>query len=248
MVEQMIWRVEHLVEIDSTNAWLARRAREGADEGLVVFADFQSAGRGRLERPWVAPARTSLLCSVLLRPSLEVDQVQLVVAAASLAARAALVRLCGLRPGLKWPNDLVVDDAKLAGTLAEVVADPGFAVVVGLGINLSEHPPELVATDVLAESSITMAARGLLDIVLEELEWRYALLESDEGRSRLRDEYRRALVTLGRRVVVERTNDLLEGEARDVDDSGRLIVDVDGVEVAVSTGDVVHVRPVGSAR
>jgi BirA family transcriptional regulator, biotin operon repressor / biotin---[acetyl-CoA-carboxylase] ligase len=120
-VERLTWRVEHLSEIDSTNRWLVERAKEGADEGLVVYADFQSAGRGRLERPWEAPARSSLLCSILLRPELDVDHLQLVVAAVALAARAALVRLCGLRPDLKWPNDLVVGPKKLAGLLCEVV-------------------------------------------------------------------------------------------------------------------------------
>ena len=239
----MIWRVEHLRDVDSTNSWLVERAKVGADQGLAVYADFQSAGRGRLERAWVAPAGTSLLCSVLLRPPLDVDQLQLVVAAVSLATRGALGRLCGVRPGLKWPNDLVVGDAKLAGLLAEVVTnDAGLAVVVGLGINLTDHPGDVAATDVLAESGVTIAARGLLDILFEELEWRYALLDGDEGRATLRDEYRRALVTLKRSVRVERTADVVVGVARDIDDNGRLIVDVDGVAVVVSSGDVVHVR------
>lgn len=239
-----MWRVEHLAEIDSTNQWLAQRAREGADEGLVVFADFQSAGRGRLDRPWHAPARSSLLCSILLRPALDVDSLQLVVAAAALATRAALVRLSGLRPQLKWPNDLVVDDAKLAGLLAEVVgAGEGLAVVVGLGLNLTDHPDDVPATDVRALTGVTISARGLLDILFEELEPRYARLDSDEGREELRGEYRGSLVTIGQRVRVERADDAVVGEARDVDASGRLVVDVEGTAMVFATGDVVHVRP-----
>jgi BirA family biotin operon repressor/biotin-[acetyl-CoA-carboxylase] ligase len=239
----MIWRVEHVAEIDSTNRWLAQQAREGADEGLVVFADFQSAGRGRLDRAWRATARSSLLCSLLLRPALDVDSLQLVVAAVALATRAALVRLSGLRPQLKWPNDLVVGDAKLAGLLADVVAvGEGLAVVVGLGLSLTDHPGDLPATDVRALTGVTISARGLLDILFEELEPRYARLESEEGRETLREEYRGSLVTIGQRVRIERSEDAVVGDAKDVDACGRLVVDVEGTEMVFSTGDVVRVR------
>lgn len=243
-MEQLIWRVEHLAEVDSTNHWLARRASEGADEGLVVFADFQSAGRGRLDRVWQAPARSSLLCSILLRPNLDVDSLQLVVAAVALATRAALVRLSGLRPQLKWPNDLVVDDTKLAGLLAEVVTvEQGLAVVVGLGLNLTDHPDDVAATDVRAVTGVTISARGLLDILFEELEPRYELLESAEGRDELRAEYRGSLATIGQRVRVERSGDAIVGDVTDVDECGRLVVNADGATMVISTGDVVHVRP-----
>jgi BirA family biotin operon repressor/biotin-[acetyl-CoA-carboxylase] ligase len=243
-MDHLIWRVEHFKEIDSTNSWLAAQARSGAPEGLVAYCDFQSAGRGRLDRQWHAPPRSSLLCSILLRPNLSVDQLQLVVGAVALSIRAALVRLCGLRPGLKWPNDLVVGDEKLAGLLAEIVTTPeGPAAVVGLGLNLTESPQDVAATDVLHETGITLSARGLLDIFLEELEWRYLEILHDHGRVELRREYERALVTLGHTVRVERADGDLVGEALGVDECGRLIVDVEGQEMVFSTGDVVHVRP-----
>jgi BirA family biotin operon repressor/biotin-[acetyl-CoA-carboxylase] ligase len=240
----MIWRVEHSREIDSTNDWLAQRARDSAPEGLVALSDFQSAGRGRLDRAWEAPARSALLCSFLFRPTFDIEQLQLVVAAVALAARASLVRLCGLRPDLKWPNDLMVGDTKLAGLLAEVIdTDHGRAVVVGLGLNLTNHPYPVASTSVLEATGITLSARGLLDIVLEELEWRYRQMDSEEGRDGLHREYQRSLATLGQRVRVERTRDVLEGEARAVDQFGRLIVVVDGHDVVFSSGDVVHLRP-----
>jgi BirA family biotin operon repressor/biotin-[acetyl-CoA-carboxylase] ligase len=243
-VEQLVWRVEHFKAIDSTNSWLSQRATDGAPEGLVALSDYQSLGRGRLDRQWHAPERSALLCSLLFRPSTEADQLQFVVAAVALSARAALVRLCGLRPGLKWPNDLLVEDRKLAGLLAEVVTTAdGLAVVVGLGLNLTASPDDVVATDVLAETGITLSARGLLDIVLEEIEWRYWQSQNDAGRADLRREYESALVTLGQQVRVERLNDVLVGMARGVDDAGHLVVEVDGVLMTFSTGDVVHVRP-----
>ncbi len=238
----MVWRVERLESVDSTNTHLRAQAEAGAPEGRVVVADFQSAGRGRHDRVWEAPERSSLLCSVLLRPALEARQRQWAVAAVALSARAALVRLCGLRVGLKWPNDLVVGDDKLAGVLAETSADG--AIVVGLGVNLTyDGPPQSPSTSVRRAAGITLEPEALLDIVLEEIERRRPLLEDVEGRDRLREEYRRALVTLGRRVRVEQASATLEGEARDVDDAGRLVVATAAGEVAVAAGDVVHVRP-----
>lgn len=240
----IVWRIEHFNEIDSTNTWLAQRALEGAPEGLVAVADFQSAGRGRLDRRWESPPGASLLCSILLRPDVAPDQLQLVVACVALAARAALVRLSGVRPALKWPNDLIVGDAKIAGLLAEIVAvDERLAVVVGIGVNLThEGPANVVSTSVRAESGVTITPPALLDILLDELEARRALLDSSDGQAILRDEYQRALITLGLLVRVERTNDVLVGLATSVDEFGQLIVVVDGEEVAVTVGDVVHVR------
>ncbi len=245
----IVWRVEHFAEIDSTNSWLVNEAANGGPEGLVAYADFQSAGRGRLDRRWESPSGASLLCSILLRAPVEPDELQLVVAAVALSARAALVRLTGVRPDLKWPNDLMVGEAKLAGLLAEIVAtDDGLATVVGIGINLTDAGPSHVnATSVLEASGITVTPRALLDILLDELEHRRARLETSPGREEIRREYEKALATLGQRVRVERRDDAFVGDARRVDDAGRLIVEVEGVEMAFSIGDVVHVRRHGGA-
>jgi BirA family biotin operon repressor/biotin-[acetyl-CoA-carboxylase] ligase len=240
----MIWRVEHFEEIESTNTWLAAQAKNGAPEGTVVYADFQSAGRGRLDRRWVSPPRTSLLCSILLRPPLSGDELYLAVAAVALSARAALVRLCGVRPSLKWPNDLLVGEDKLAGLLGEVVqTSAGLAIIVGIGVNLSDAGPDGVrATSVRDASGVTIAPRALLDILLEEIESRRALLESVEGRETLREEYERALVTVGQSVRIELVGAVRSGIARGVDASGQLLVEVDGATMAFNAGDVVHLR------
>ncbi|MBW4078007.1 MAG: biotin--[acetyl-CoA-carboxylase] ligase [Acidobacteria bacterium] len=240
----MIWRVEHFEEIDSTNSWLAGEAKDGAPEGTVAYADFQSAGRGRLDRKWVSPPGSALLCSILLRPSLGASELYLAVAAVALSARAALVRLSGVRPSLKWPNDLLVGEQKLAGLLGEIVqSTAGLAVVVGIGINLSDAGPDGVrATSVLDESGVTIAPRALLDILLEEVEFRRALLETAEGRESLRQEYERALVTLGQSVRIELVNAVRSGIARGVDASGQLMVDVDGTTMSFNAGDVIHLR------
>ncbi len=244
-MSSIVWRIEHFDVIDSTNTWLSARAGEGAPEGLVAVADFQSDGRGRLDRQWESPAGASLLCSILLRPDVGPDQLQLVVACVALATRAALVRLSGVRPALKWPNDLIVGDAKIAGLLAEIVSvDERLAVVVGIGVNLThEGPAGVSSTSVLAESGVTISPPALLDIVLDELEARRVLLDSATGQATMRDEYQRSLATLGQTVRVERPRDVIVGQASGIDEYGQLVVEVDGDEVAISVGDVVHVRP-----
>jgi len=242
-VNPIIWRVEHFEEIDSTNRWLVDEAKNGAEEGLVAYADFQSRGRGRLDRTWVAAPATSLLCSILLRPDADVVDPQLCVAGVALAARAALVRLCGVRPVLKWPNDLVVGDAKIAGVLAEYVAGDNPAVVVGIGVNLRKEGPDSArSTSVLREAGVNVTARALLDIVLEELEVRVAWLGTAHGRHELRDEYREALMTIGQWVRIEQFQGESRGLATGVDDSGRLVVQIDGKDVVFASGDVVHLR------
>jgi BirA family biotin operon repressor/biotin-[acetyl-CoA-carboxylase] ligase len=140
----------------------------------------------------------------------------------------------------------MVGEAKLAGLLAEIVAtDDGLATVVGIGINLTDAGPSHVnATSVLEASGITVTPRALLDILLDELEHRRARLETSPGREEIRREYEKAL---GQRVRVERRDDAFVGDARRVDDAGRLIVEVEGVEMAFSIGDVVHVRRHGGA-
>jgi BirA family transcriptional regulator, biotin operon repressor / biotin---[acetyl-CoA-carboxylase] ligase len=238
------WRVEEFDTIDSTNTWLKERAARGEPEGLVARADFQSAGRGRLDRVWEAPPRSSLLTSILLRPSIARDDIHLTTVAVALAARAALVRLCGVRPQLKWPNDLVVNDAKLGGVLAEAVTDDAgeFAVVVGLGLNLTDPGPDGAnGTSVRALAGVTLDPRAVLDLLLEELEVRLTQMHGEE-RTVLRDEFVASLSTLGRHVTVQGPTHTLEGIAQDVDQSGRLVVANSAGTYAVSAGDVVHLR------
>jgi BirA family biotin operon repressor/biotin-[acetyl-CoA-carboxylase] ligase len=243
-VSPLNWRVQHFEVVDSTNDWLRARALDGEAEGLVAIADYQSAGRGRLDRTWESPAGSSLLCSILLRPAVTNDDLQLVVAAVALSARAALARLCALETVLKWPNDLLVGHRKLAGLLAELVWHDGdVAVVVGIGVNLTfDGPPAVQSTSVLEASGMTITARSLLEELLVELVERRERLDSAAGRRALRDEYMGCLATIGRRVRVERGDGVVVGIARGVDETGRLIVDFLGDTMVFAAGDVVHVR------
>jgi BirA family biotin operon repressor/biotin-[acetyl-CoA-carboxylase] ligase len=239
--------VRTYAELDSTNTALVEEARSGAAEGLVLVADHQTAGRGRLGRTWSAQPGTALLVSVLLRPPLPIDEVPVVLMAAGLAACDGVEAAAGFRPGLKWPNDLVVGDRKLAGLLTGATggADPG--VVVGLGINVgaAAYPPELAGE---ATSCEEMASRPvdrgeLLVSFLTALESRYAAVLS-AGREATLAAYRSDSATIGRRVRVELTSGpALEGNASRLADDGQLVVvDDAGAEHMVSVGDVKHLR------
>lgn len=238
------WNVEEFASIDSTNTYVAQRALEGADEGLVARADYQSAGRGRLDRTWEAPPRSGLLTSILFRPSSTESDLFLYTVLVALSARAALVRLCGVRPDLKWPNDLLVGDRKLGGVLAELRDAPvgRRALVVGIGINLTtEGPPEAHGTSVVREAAVTIEPRALLDILLEEVGNRIELLRHEQ-RDVLASEFAAALCTVGRRVRVDSPRGVVTGVAEGVTAQGSLLVQTPDGVVAVDVGDVTHVR------
>jgi BirA family biotin operon repressor/biotin-[acetyl-CoA-carboxylase] ligase len=214
--------------VDSTNRYLLQCASEGAPEGVVAVADEQTAGRGRLGRTWVAPAGSALLVSVLLRPALPAERMHLVTLAAGLAALDAIDALTPVRAGLKWPNDVVVDDRKLAGVLAE--ADGAGAVVVGMGCNV--QPDAL--PDELREIAIGVAVdrERLLVEWLRAYDARLRALDGIVGAAVARS------ATLGRQVRVELAQETFEGTASSLTDEGFLVVD----GRVVSAGDVVHLR------
>ncbi len=224
-------------ELDSTNRYLLDAARAGTPPGVVAVADHQTAGRGRLGRTWVAPPGASLLMSVLLRPEVAPERRHVLVTTAGLAMAEAVEATTGVVAGLKWPNDLLVGDRKLAGILAEATGD---ALVVGIGLNVEWHdvPAELteIATACNLEGGRPTDRRTLLDEFLV----RYGARLGDLGDARRAYEAR--LVTVGRRVRVERAADAVVGVARGVDDAGHLLLDVDGRTETVTVGDVVHLR------
>ena len=159
--------VRRFEALDSTNRYLLDQARAGGDEGLVAVADHQSAGRGRLGRRWEAPAGTNLLLSVLLRPTLADDELHLCTVAVALAARRAVAAVAGVEADLKWPNDLLVAEKKVAGILAETIpTDPGAgqdrgrAVVVGLGLNVNWPAPEPEPATAASAASAEGAGTG----------------------------------------------------------------------------------------
>jgi biotin-[acetyl-CoA-carboxylase] ligase BirA-like protein len=234
-------------ETGSTNADLLAEASAGLGEGAVLAAELQSAGRGRMGRRWVTPPRAALMFSVLLRPAgVPASARGWVPLLTGVAVASALRAGAAVDARLKWPNDVVVNDAKLAGILAEQSGD---AIVVGTGINVSTRRDELPvsgATSLALEGAASTDRGLLLARVLTELERWYrawAGQHGDADSSGLRPEYRRLCATLGQQVRVSMpAGQTVDGTATDVDESGRLVVRSAAGTVAVSAGDVVHVR------
>jgi len=239
-------------ETGSTNADLLAAAREGAPE-QVLGADHQTAGRGRLGRTWTAPPGASLLCSVLVRPPDGTDP-HTITTALGLAAAEAVEEVVGLTVGIKWPNDLVAgrsgapDDRKLAGVLAESTVAGGRveAVVVGIGCNVNwpeSFPDELSAT---ATSLRHLAGHDVdrTDLVVAMLRRFEAHLAAPE---RLVDQVLARSATVGRAVRVERAGGDLVGTASGLTPDGRLVLAADGTTHEIAVGDVIHLRPQGSA-
>jgi BirA family biotin operon repressor/biotin-[acetyl-CoA-carboxylase] ligase len=233
----------------STNTDLLARAAGGAPEGSVLAAEEQTAGRGRMGRSWQSPPGAALTFSVLLRPAgVPPGRRGWVPLLTGIAVVTAVRNLTGLDARLKWPNDVLVGDRKLAGILAEQAGD---AIVAGVGVNVSSTRAELpvpAATSLTLEGAAGTGRERLLVAVLGELEHRYlvwtrAESPGDADGSGLREEYRRCSATLGRRVRVEFPGgDVAEGTALDVDAAGRLMIRAPGGDLEVSAGDVVHLR------
>ncbi|WP_299922155.1 biotin--[acetyl-CoA-carboxylase] ligase [uncultured Nocardioides sp.] len=243
------WRVEVVEAAPSTNAVVSERARAGEEPGLVLVTEHQTAGRGRLDRSWETPARSSLTFSVLLRPEVPPASWSWLPLLTGYAVQAALAdRLPDA--ALKWPNDVLVDDGsgtgrKVCGILVErVETAAGPVAVVGVGINVDQTLDELpvaLATSISLETGEPVERTGLLNQVLGSLHGLQGLLDDVES---LRRAYADVCVTLGRTVDVHLPGgDVRRGEALDIDASGALVVGTDDGAFTVAAGDVVHVRP-----
>lgn len=218
-----------------------RLAGQGESEGAVVFAEEQTAGRGRFNRPWVSPRGVNLSFSVLFRP--DKDQLPYINMAAALAVCDAAADLAGLTTTIKWPNDVRVNGKKLSGILVEtdVVGNEIDHAVVGVGVNVNLDAgryPEIadIATSLRAESGREFDRSSALRLVLKHLDSYYAQIRS--GMS-LTTEWASRLDTLGKDVKVRWRDQVIEGTAESVDDQGNLIVRrPDGSTVSAVAGEV----------
>ncbi|MCA2224240.1 biotin--[acetyl-CoA-carboxylase] ligase [Nonomuraea aurantiaca] len=242
-----LWTGVSVVEsTGSTNADLAESARQGAEEGRVLVAESQVAGRGRLGRTWTAPPRSGLTVSALLRPRVPVAAQGWLALLYGVAAASAVRRLAEVDVRLKWPNDLLIGERKLAGILAERADD---AVVIGMGLNVSLKPEELpveTATSLAIEQAACVDRDPLLRAVLREVERHYrdwSEAGGDADACGLRAAYQASSATIGRQVRIELPGDqVLTGQATGIDQAGHLQVTAHGQRHTLSAGDVVHVR------
>lgn len=247
--------VPRFVQVDhtgSTNADLRAHAAEveGWPHLATLVTRDQRAGRGRLDRTWVAPAGSALAVSVLLRtlPAEPTARGWIPLAAGAAMVKAIGAQLPGHDVSMKWPNDVLVDAHKICGILAEATAD---AVVVGAGVNT-----EMTREQLPLPTATSFAALGaavdedlLLSVYLETLDRHLVALTASEDAvaSGLHGVVSALCATIGQAVRVSMpAGAVLEGVASSIDAEGRLLVVSDGREHAVSAGDVVHVRPAGS--
>ncbi|TDW15208.1 biotin--[acetyl-CoA-carboxylase] ligase [Kribbella kalugense] len=243
-----LWtRLDVLTETPSTNAVVAAAAATGQPEGLVVAAEYQSSGRGRLGRTWTTPPRSALLMSVLLRPvTVEAARWPWLGLLVPLAVAAAVRAVAEVPAQVKWPNDVLVENRKLAGILLERIEGP--AAIVGIGLNVTLHEsekPHEAATSLALEKAVTTNRATVMTAVLRELAARYRTWVDAAGDpDTILPEYRELSATLGQSVRVELPDGtFLEGKARDLADDGRLIVDTPDGPRPLAAGDVTHLRP-----
>jgi BirA family biotin operon repressor/biotin-[acetyl-CoA-carboxylase] ligase len=241
--------IEVVRQTGSTNTDLLARAASGAAEGLVLAAEEQDAGRGRLGRSWVTPPGTALAFSVLLRPAaIPPARRGWLPLIAGIAVAVATQAVSGVDARLKWPNDVLIGRGKVAGILAEGAGD---TVVIGIGMNILTPPGELpigsgglLPTSLLAAGALVTREAMLIEI-LHELGERYERFRAnpDPQGCGLLAEYLGRSATLGHDVRVEFPGGaVLVGQAVFIDDDGRLIVNADGKEHAIAAGDVIHLR------
>lgn len=228
-------------KIGSTNDAAKRLAENGAGEGLLVVAEEQTAGRGRLARRWLTPPGTALALSLIVRPPLRATQAARLTMWAGLAVCDAIEQLTSLRVGLKWPNDILLAGRKLGGILVEG-ALRGEALeyaVLGLGLNVSWSPPsegmDYAATHLLAETGAPIDRLKLLRSILAHLEERYPNL----AHASLLADWQARLLLMGEPIVIHTAQGDLHGQAQSVDEDGVLMVRLDTGELRqVVAGDV----------
>ncbi len=247
-----LWtEVEVVDQSPSTNAELGHRARNSDADGVVLVAEHQTAGRGRLDRTWTTPARSGLTLSVLVRPTaVEPGRWPWLPLMVGLVVAASLRDQAGVEAAVKWPNDVIVDDRKVAGILVERVEGAGRApaAVIGIGLNVSLHEHELpvpTATSLVLEQATMTDRSQLARALLRNFERVYGgwLRAGGDPAQGLQAAYVDACATIGRRVRVELVGgQVATGDAVAVDPLGRLLVRTAQGLQAFGAGDVVHLR------
>ncbi len=236
--------------LPSTNLEAIKRATEGAAEGVCIVAAEQTAGRGRRARHWVSPKGAGLYFSILLRPRLELAEWPLITLMTAVAVQATLSEACGLNADIKWPNDLLYEELKLCGILAETVETKlGRAAVVGIGINLmsGSFPPSLAANATSVETSTGQKPDPeiVLNTLAQKISAGYRRLHQPDGPAAVQREWcARSSYCRGKLVRVTDGVSSFEGTTRGLEPGGALRVEMASGEMRiVSAGDVSRVRP-----
>lgn len=234
--------------LDSTNNEAANQARQGADEGLCVIARQQTAGRGRHGRTWVSEKDSGFYFSIVLRPKFDARYLPLITLMSGVAAYDALREL-GLKPDIKWVNDLLVSEKKIGGILAETVETlTGLAVIVGIGINLTSRnfTDEIAdtATSIEAEIAKKISSDEIAEILTRYVIYFYSMLLQEDGRAEILREWQiRSSYFRGKSVCVSLSDKTIEGVTDGLEENGALRVKTgDGSVKIIQAGDVKRLR------
>ena len=248
--EWMGKKVHYFNSVDSTNSTAYQLALDGAKEGEVVIGESQEKGRGRLGRQWVSPPFLNLYLSVVLRPKIPPHQASLITFMAAVAAAETIERHSGLTPSIKWPNDLLLREKKVAGLLNEIHSETDriHFIILGIGVNLNmdakEFPKDIrtQATSLKAEKGQPVSRKAFAALLLEELERWYEIFLKEGGTPVLKAWRDRAQIQ-GKEVRVTSFDEVLIGRAVDVDSDGALILETRGGErKRIVAGDVEYKR------
>ena len=227
--------------LTSTNLVLKDMAKQGAPHGSLCLCECQTAGRGRMDRQWSSPEGQGVWLSVLLRPNIPAEHAPLITFCCALAMTKAVRQVTGLEAQIKWPNDLVLKGRKLCGILLEMGFDAqGYYVVAGTGLNVRRdaYPPELADRAISIEEWADVPDRGtVIAAYLAALEDAVSAIEQ-QSFAGIAEDFRQECITLGSQVQVLGTDSSFTGVAEDIDETGALLVHVDGELRRVLAGDV----------
>ena len=233
----------HFDILGSTNTEAAEHAKRGADEGLCIVADEQTAGRGRQSREWLSEKGSGVFMSLVLRPTLDPKHLTLIPLMAAVAVYDVLLKAFLIEPDIKWPNDILVNEKKISGILSEAVETPtGLAVILGIGLNLKgEHLPDN-ATSIERESTLPAVRDEIVDALTSEIAKLYADL-CETPTAILYEWKKRSSYFEGKAVRVSSAGEQFIGVTCGLEDNGALRVKpADGAIRLVQAGDVERVR------
>ena len=229
---QYFSKIIHFNTIDSTSNKAKQMAYQGAAEGTVVISEEQTGGRGRLGRQWMSPKGTGIWMSIILKPQIEPQEATKITQVAAAAVALAIRNLTGCKPGIKWPNDVILGGKKVCGILTEMGGELNSVnyVIVGIGINVNMHnkdfPEDLLetATSLMEFCGKTFSRKLLVINILREFEELYLDFTINNNINKSVSICRDLSVTLGNQVkIIQRGNEML-GEALDITENGELII------------------------
>ena len=237
-------RIYYEAEIDSTNTKAMKLAEEGAPHGTIVVTDHQMNGRGRRGRTWESPAGEAIAMTFLLRPKIDPNNASMLTLIAAMAVARGIEDETGLKAGIKWPNDVIINRKKVSGILTEMSAQADYVnhIVVGIGINvhIDEFPEELknIATSIFLELGIKINRAALIERICEYFEAYFEVFLQTEDFSGISKQYDAYMVNRNQPVKVLDPKDTYEGTARGITTRGELLVDTWESRKLVSSGEV----------